>query len=88
MVMNTVIIMEMIALTITIMGAMMNRVFKRNKMLKKSLKIAKTITRMIMRNTMSIIVWMIMRKITKMMRIMVTTNGQNAFDLHKVYKGH
>ena len=87
MVMNTVIMMEMIALTITMMGAMMKRV-TRNKMLKKSLKIAKTITRMIMRNTMSIIVWMIMRKITKMMRIMVTTNGQNAFDLHKVYKGH
>ena len=61
MVMNTVIMMEMIALTITMMGAMMNRVM-RNKMLKKSLKIANTIKRMIMRNKMSIIVWMMLRK--------------------------
>ena len=87
MVMNTVIMMEMIAWTITMMGAMMNRVM-RNKMLKKSLKIAITIKRMIMRNTMSIIVWMIMRNIIKMMRMIVTTNGQSAFDLHKVYNGH
>ena len=28
------------------------------------------------------------RKIIKMMRTMVTTNGQSAFDLHKVYNGH
>ena len=61
MVMNIVMIMEMIALTITIMGAMMKRVM-RNKMMLKSLKIAMTIKRMIMRNTMSIIVWMILRK--------------------------
>ena len=87
MVMNTVIIMEMIAFTIRMMGAMMKSVM-RNKMLKKSLKIAKTNTRMIMRNTMSIIVWMIMRKIIKMMRMIVTKNGQSASDLHKVYSGH
>ena len=87
MVMNTVIIMKMIALTITMMGAMMKWVM-RNNIKKKSLKIAKTITRMIMRNTMSIIVWMIMRKIIKMMRMIVTTNGQSAFDLHKVHNGH
>ena len=61
MVMNTVIMMEMIALTITMMGAMMNRVM-RNNIMKKSLKIAKTIKRMIMRNKMSIIVWMMLRK--------------------------
>ena len=59
--MNTVIMMEMIALTITMMGAMMNRVM-RNNIMKKSLKIAKTIKRMIMRNKMSIIVWMMLRK--------------------------
>ena len=53
--------MEMVALTITMMGAMMKRVM-RNKMMLKSLKIAMTIKRMIMRNTMSIIVWMILRK--------------------------
>lgn len=87
MVMNTVIIMKMIALTITMMGAMMKWVM-RNNIKNKSLKIAKTIKRMIMRNTMSIIVWMIMRKIMKMMRMMVTTKGQSAFDLHKVYNGH
>ena len=87
MVMNTVIMMEMIALTITMMGAMMKWVM-RNNIKKKSLKIAKTIKRMIMRNTMSIIVWMIMRKIIKMMRMIATTNGQSAFDLHKVYNGH
>ena len=61
MVMNTVIMMEMIALTITMMGAMMNRVM-RNNIMKKSLKIAKTIKRMIIRNKMSIIVWMMLRK--------------------------
>ena len=61
MVMNTVIMMEMIALTITMMGAMMNRVM-RNNIMKKSLKIAKTIKRMIMRNKMNIIVWMMLRK--------------------------
>ena len=61
MVMNTVIMMEMIALTITMMGAMMNRVM-RNNIMKKSLKIAKTIKRMIMRNKMIIIVWMMLRK--------------------------
>ena len=44
---STVIMMEMIALTITMMGSMMN-----------SLKIAMTITR----NTISIIVWMILRE--------------------------
>ena len=51
MVMNTVIMMEMIALTITMTGAMMKRVM-RNNIKKKSLKIAGTIRRMIMRNTM------------------------------------
>ena len=30
----------------------------------------------------------ILRKITKLMRMIVTTNGQSAFDLHKVYNGH
>ena len=44
---STVIMMEMIALTITMMGSMKN-----------SLKIAMTITR----NTISIIVWMILRE--------------------------
>ena len=61
MVMNTVVMMEMIALTITMMGAMMNRVM-RNNIKKKSLKIAMTIKRMIMRNKMSIIVWMMLRE--------------------------
>ena len=61
MVINTVIMMEMITLTITMMGAMMNRVM-RNNIMKKSLKIAKTIKRMIIRNKMSIIVWMMLRE--------------------------
>ena len=82
MVMNTVIMMEMIALTITMMGAMMNRVM-RNKMLKKSLKIAMTIKRMIMRNTMSIIVWMIMRKI-KMAIILPTGQWYAPSAVHSV----
>ena len=61
MVMNTVIMMEMIALTITMMGAMMKWVM-RNNIKKKSLKIAMPIKRKIMKNKMSIIVWMMLRE--------------------------